>query len=75
MDASKVVHAINGNSDWAINPIISDIKKLALNFVHVEFSYIPASLNYAAHSLAKLAYSCNRDIDRERALLFLRVGC
>lgn len=56
LNASEVVHTINGNFNWAINSIISDIKKLSLTFVHVEFSYIPKSLNYAADSLAKLAY-------------------
>ena len=75
LDAIKVVCAINDKFDWVINPITADIKKLSLNFTLVEFSYIPKSLNYTAHSLAKLSYLCNLDIDQERTLLFFQVGC
>ena len=60
--------------DWSINPIISNIKKLALNFAHMEFSYISKLLNSTAHLLAKHYYSSNRNLDRKRELLFLGVA-
>ena len=61
LDAKEVVQAIKGNFDWSINP------KLALNFAHMEYSYIPRLLN-SMH-----CYSSNRGLDREMVLLFLVV--
>ena len=57
-DAIEVIQAVNNNSDWAINLIISNTKKLALSFVYVQYSYSPRILNFVAHSLTKLSYSC-----------------
>ena len=39
MDAKKVVQAINGEFDWAINSIIIDVKKLFLKFTYVKFFF------------------------------------
>lgn len=41
MGSKVVLQAIYGDFDWTINSIVKDIKKLVLNFVCVEFSYIP----------------------------------
>lgn len=37
MDVKEVVQTLNGDFDWAINPIIVDIKKLILNFLMLSF--------------------------------------
>lgn len=41
MDAKKMDQVLNGDLDWAINPIIADIKKLVLNFAHVKVLFYP----------------------------------
>lgn len=41
LDAREVIQAIKGNFDWSINPVISEIKKLALNFAHMEVFFFP----------------------------------
>lgn len=74
LDAKEVVQAVKGDVDWAINPIVANVKKLILNFAHMEFSYIHRNLNFAVHSFTKLFYSCKNDMDWERAVLFLEVG-
>ena len=42
-DAKEVVDSLNGCYDWAINPIILDIKDLVSSFVYVRFSFVPRS--------------------------------
>lgn len=68
MHFNKVIHAINGDFDWSIDPISEDIKKLVLNFAHVEISYISILFNFVSNwvfqfeRLPPISTACSRPI-------------
>lgn len=54
LDAKEILEAPNKKCDWAINPVILDIRCLISSFFkYVRFIFAP---NEEAHLLAKLSY-------------------
>ncbi|OVA13264.1 hypothetical protein BVC80_8011g3 [Macleaya cordata] len=57
-DALSIVQYIQGldvNIPWKIRSVISDIQALVFAFADVKFVFVPRSLNFVAHELAKFA--------------------
>lgn len=50
-DALEVVKAINGEAEWVIESVISDILRITSSFDKFYSNYTPKEMNEAAHSL------------------------
>lgn len=45
----EVIDSINGKEDWAVNPIILDMKNQCSGFSLVRFFFVSKTLNEVAH--------------------------